>query len=608
MNDWQRAAASWLVSNQGTWVVCALIGLFGVVVYTFYFWPRTRRITRSLRAARTALEQTADETSFALQFEELNAQFEGHPLLGHSWREFEDALVYPKPNDPRQVLRNSHEPSVYFHTAGVVEGQINLRFIQAVPGYLTGGGILGTFVGLVAGIYLASEGLASSDITKTRAALSPLLSGAAVAFLTSIVGLIGSLTFSMLEKRRLHRIDQEIGLWNDALDRRLQRVTPEQLAAEHIQEVAKQTLQLERFNTELAVSIAQALEARLSHTFTPKLNELVSGLDQLRGQQTSFSEDVLRSVTEQVATAMRSAAGTEMGQLKDTLVVLVRQLQEAVGGLAAGHEQMGGLVKGVVARMETAFGQSASALTTETTKAVGNLALYMESAGIAASTQLSNATASMSSTLTAAAGKVLTSLESAGEKAAGQLTGAASEASTRFSEAGVLVHAAATKFEQTAGRLSGLQEQNGAMLVELRSLLQNFREAHGAFRTSAEPLQGAVHSLNRVSESMRTQMKDAEAFHQALVQAAQDVRTSHQFMQQAWGQYETRFKGIDESLGRVFTQIDDGTRSYSGLVKTYIGEIDKSFSKALQDLGTIVRELDETVEAYARTSRPETRR
>lgn len=608
MNDWQRAAASWLVSNQGTWVVCSLIGLFGFVVYTFYFWPRTRRITRSLRSARAALEQTADETSFALEFEEINAQFETHDLLGHSWREFEDALVYPKPNDVRQVLRNSHEPGVYFHTEGVVEGQLNMRFVQAVPGYLTGAGILGTFVGLVAGIYLASEGLGSSDITKTRAALTPLLSGAAVAFLTSIVGLIGSLAFSMFEKRRMHRIDQEVGLWNDALDRRLQRVTPEQLAAEHIQEVAKQTLQLERFNTELAVSIAQALEAKLSHTFSPKLNQLVSGLDQLRGQQTSFSEEVLRTVTEQVSKAMTSAAGTEMGQLKDTLVVLVRQLQESVGALATGQTQMGDLVNGVVARMETAFGQSASALTTETTKAVGNLALYMESAGIAASTQLSNATASMSSTLTAAAGKVMTSLESAGEKAAGQLTGAASEASTRFSEAGVLVHAAATKFEQTAGRLSGLQDQNGAMLGELRTVLQSFREAHGAFRTSAEPLLGAAQSLNRVSESMRTQMKDAEGFQQALVQAAQDVRTSHQFMQQAWGQYETRFKGIDESLGRVFSQIDDGTRSYSGLVKTYIGEIDKSFSKALQDLGTIVRELDETVEAYARTSRPESKR
>ena len=67
------------------------------------------------------------------------------------------------------------------------------------------------------------------------------------------------------------------------------------------------TLQLERFNTELAVSIAQALEARLSHTFTPKLNELVSGLDQLRGQQTSFSEDVLRTVTDQVSKAMTSS-------------------------------------------------------------------------------------------------------------------------------------------------------------------------------------------------------------------------------------------------------------------------------------------------------------
>jgi hypothetical protein len=55
--------------------------------------------------------------------------------------------------------------------------------------FLTALGVLGTFAGLVFGVSAASNGLASPDISVARNALSTLLAGAELAFLTSILGL-----------------------------------------------------------------------------------------------------------------------------------------------------------------------------------------------------------------------------------------------------------------------------------------------------------------------------------------------------------------------------------------------------------------------------------
>jgi hypothetical protein len=59
--------------------------------------------------------------------------------------------------------------------------------------------ILGTFIGLVAGIYLASTNLASDNIVLAKQAMQQLLHGASLAFITSIFGLSSSIVFSWRE-------------------------------------------------------------------------------------------------------------------------------------------------------------------------------------------------------------------------------------------------------------------------------------------------------------------------------------------------------------------------------------------------------------------------
>ncbi len=62
-----------------------------------------------------------------------------------------------------------------------------------MPSHLTAVGILGTFLGLAAGIGMAAEGLTASAQQAVTQALKQLLAGESLAFVTSILGIFFSL-------------------------------------------------------------------------------------------------------------------------------------------------------------------------------------------------------------------------------------------------------------------------------------------------------------------------------------------------------------------------------------------------------------------------------
>lgn len=568
----------WIVSGPGTLVFCSAIALFGLTTY-LYFLIRLRSVRRQLKAALSHVEETGDGLAFAERFETISEQFGEHPLLGHGWQEFSDSLIWPPQIDGSPLIGNTHEAAVFFHAPSIVQSRVNLRFIQAVPGYLTGGGILGTFIGLVAGISLASTGLGSDNVSEIKQALTPLLQGASVAFLTSVFGLSSSMLFSMLEKAHLHGVEQDVERWNAALDKRLRHVTPELLARKQFDEAVKQTLQLETFNTDMAMSIASALDERLQNTFGPQLGLVINGLDQLKGQQQEFSEELLRRVSETLTRALSGAAGTEMQRLGETLAAMVGVLQQSAAALASNQTDMAQAVTGIIDRMEQAFGQSAQALSSETARLIERLMERMEAAGAAASGDL----------------------QQAGEHAAKSISGAAIEAARNFSESAAMVTAGASKFGDVATRVTELHGQHATALGVVQSTLKDLREVHGAFKLSVDPLNNAVQGLRLVNESLDGRLKESRELNQSLAAAASDVRRAQEQMHKAFEEYETRFSGVDESLGRTFKELNQGVEAYSETVRSFVTETEKSFSKALQQLSSVVRGLDESVEEFVRT-------
>lgn len=98
----------------------------------------------------------------------------------------------------------------YFNDETFLESVINMSGYRAVPSALTGFGILGTFLGLAAGIQSADQ--------FTREGIMPLLDGAGLAFYTSICGIGFSLFMTWYNKVLFFRAARACTALSNALD------------------------------------------------------------------------------------------------------------------------------------------------------------------------------------------------------------------------------------------------------------------------------------------------------------------------------------------------------------------------------------------------------
>lgn len=198
------------ISATGTLVCSVLIAVVGLCAALFF--------SSSYKTLCDALDKAADMVSGALNSDgsvDILALDEGFEKLGKPFSE----LYVEYYRSVRELRRKdgsseltgddmigltdfvSLRPSAdFFNEDTLYYSRINVPLYQSVPGILTGLGILFTFVGLAAGVSLATRGLLPADaasaagigsmnVAELLKSIGNLLDGAGQAFITSIVGL-----------------------------------------------------------------------------------------------------------------------------------------------------------------------------------------------------------------------------------------------------------------------------------------------------------------------------------------------------------------------------------------------------------------------------------
>jgi hypothetical protein len=341
--EWFDRFANFAVTPAFTWWSCGVIVAFGIGA-ALVFTLRARRARGRIQAASDVLAPLTSPQDLAREFERIGQQFEADDVFRHPWQEFRESLVVPDDAGP---VEGTIPSSLIFNEESLLEG-LNVRFYNAVPSYLTGAGILGTFLGLVAGLWVARDGLRANEVELMRESLGGLLAGGSLAFWTSICGLITSICFSWWEKDRLHRFQRRIGNFCRKLDSLVVRLSSEVLAKRTLREAEKQTSMLNRFNTDLALQIASALDERMAQRLGPQIERLVTTMEGVRADRgDSLKENLTQMVDGMVArfeAAFQGAAGGEMRGLASTIEGVSADLKIAASSLAG---QQGGLVAGL---------------------------------------------------------------------------------------------------------------------------------------------------------------------------------------------------------------------------------------------------------------------
>lgn len=265
------------------WSATALI--FGLSLY--FLFVHFRRFRTRLRALRSLLEGQSKET-LALSRRETMQKAQGldAPNVGMLWREFDESLVL---SSDQKHLFNTLDAEHFFNARTLAPGLTASRLLAAAPSFLVAIGVLGTFVGLTVGL----EGLVgtSDEIEALKGGINKLISGAAVAFMTSVWGVFFSLLLNFVEKMFERSALGQIQQLQHDIDFLYPRIPAEQSLV-HIAEYGKESKEAlqelhERIGDRLqetlngmSEAMQTALTDALNNIMAPAIQTLVSTTSQ----------------------------------------------------------------------------------------------------------------------------------------------------------------------------------------------------------------------------------------------------------------------------------------------------------------------------------------
>jgi len=384
-------------------------------------------------------------------------------------------------------LRRSVDAFEIFTEDRFARGLSSNRIFQALPGILTGLGVLGTFIGLQLGI----GGLDLRDLTKLESSIVPLIQGCAVAFSTSVWGVGTGLLFSFFEKflegfaiGGVRRLQQQV-------DSLVPRYVPEEAMAD----LARSSRSAENLLKGLAVAIGDEMQKAIGR-LGAEIKDAVSNA-------TSEGQGHL---AEQSAQLLSSAITAELGNLK-----------------------------GAIEGMGQNFTDNFDAASTELSKQVASFSPTV--ASLAASVAASGDTVSNAVTKLNAHESVMASMGEASEKIKQaaesfvSMNGTLETSASRNKEAAEAQNAAAQvnqevarKFESVGERLPEVQQtieeaarvigSLGAPIKELQALLSKQPELHQEIegQRAASEVERSTKLLNLSKDLTENVRKAVEEF------------------------------------------------------------------------------------------------
>ncbi|ELC7282690.1 anti-phage defense ZorAB system ZorA [Aeromonas veronii] len=279
-----------------------LLSLFFLIKHYLNFIERNKAL-RSLLDGQSRETLAYSRREILQRAQKLNAN-----NIGHLWQEFDESLVLS--SDKKQLF-NSIDAEHFFNAKTLATGLTASRLLAATPSFLVAIGVLGTFVGLTIGL----EGLVgnTSEIETLKSGINKLISGAAVAFMTSVWGVAFSLLLNLCEKLFERKALNDIQDLQNRIDFLYPRLPAEQSLV-HIAEYSKESKEAlqelhERIGDRLQESIngmSEAMQNALTDTLNNIMGPAIQTLVHSTNQQSSqVMENLVSSFMEGMSSAGR---------------------------------------------------------------------------------------------------------------------------------------------------------------------------------------------------------------------------------------------------------------------------------------------------------------
>lgn len=632
---------------------CSFI-LLGAVISAFTLWLSTRKLITQLQAANTELKQYKPINEFDENGDLIEQPWSSNPLtiayqnrekmhskistiecLKSTWEGYQRSMQLPGVNfelKPSQAptLRNTMQVSNVFNMENIVEPQINLRLFTSIPNMLTGLGLLFTFVGLVIGIGNASLGLSSADIDSAKQSLNPLLTGASIAFTTSIVGIICSMVFSMFEKSRFFKLEKEVKKFSDYLASHIEFIDSDKLAAMQLEAIETQTKALANFQFDqqrITDETIKRVSKEFRDTLLDKAGSEIKDLAELISEMnksmsvnlSSFTENQIKvgKATEQLTKAMQTSMLSVTKQFSDSADEMGAREEERINRIISTFETAGNNVSRVISSStaeieENLFVQSrvtidnmsqASELYRQTmNSSVELLANIPERITNATEQSIKQSAMQLQGLMEQLLPDIVAKVsESLGQ----QVDSFMSQISDAESHLAVMLEEFPSVVEQL-GKLNKELVGNAQVIGKLHDVtkksLTTFNNTSDSLAESVSNMTEANHSSAEVAKTYQELLKGIQEAAKNASDFSQSSAQTAVKLKQALSEHSHLGDNIKSAIEASMNQLHLGLGEYASLTNKHMSALDHDASKVSGHLVEAIKEIDLLVKDIAKTN------
>ena len=345
---------------------------------------------------------------------------------------------------------------------------------------------------------------------------------------------------------------------------------------------------------------------------------MLEAVESLRGDRATDSEKVIANMIEHFSKALHDQAGNQFDQLGKTVGDLSDMLRSSTASLTETQDKVRTTLeanttkvaetlaeagKSIISNVTTQLQQSLGALGSATADQFGQVKSTIQG--------LNSTVNRLTSSLNESQIKMQSSIENSTHTMVNAVTTAAKETSELLTSN---IESSVGDLRSATTQLTAAMKATEATISELRSFVAKFSDlsdviesTHYQIAQTASPIKDGLLAIERATlqhgELLRQSGEHLSEMRDLTVQLGRHGES----VKRTWEVYSERFDGIDESLAKVFENLDNGLTMYCETITKFVEELDTTtggciskLSSANSELTIAIGELGDTLEEYRR--------
>jgi len=616
-------------------VMCLIAG--HVLLAGIFSWRHVYFVTSSIR--RDFPSKIKDKVLLEAADRVFSRLKSDNEALSMRWREFRECVL----EDENPPLNTEDAGRFIEDEHFALESRLwpSDSYNQSVPGILTSLGILGTFVGLVAG--LSDFSVETAD--QVQVSIGVLIGGLSTAFKTSIWGVGLAILVTLVLRLQLAGREKRISAVLGVIDGAFQRLTQQSILQRSLDttqgmakdledamtmgndvraRMAKSTSEMEQTLKSLSGDLADALQTAIDQGFSQHLAAPFQNImDQLGSTMSREQQGHSERITEIITSvdAMQHSSQRFLANL-ETVSTQQNVALDRVTQVMASAEGLPGALAPAVERLESTA--------TKLEQLSGSLVQH-QNAALEAGTAQADLAVSVEKQIRSfheVAGSTLGELQSSLKDTAGVLGNIRAEFSEQTDTAQIAMRATATELQGSAEALQVAQANLERTGDKLHSAPEQIQSVLDQFSVAAENLGSIIRLTSQVADKFTSTLPDFSKASSDLVQSSSNVlqstkdlsgsvegtRASVVQLQQGmgslaesnaeirefWDEASVGLKEVAGEIERVQRGLVEWLGRYSNQWERHMGttldQLDEHLGKAVTSLGRQVRETGDIVE------------